>query len=263
MKSKKLSFHPKLGAVIDLIFGLVFWWLMSGMKNIWMLGVWVVARLVLWLVLIFLVPYVYGLRRLYHFYTLGIFLLGTMSLLLFMEWSLAWRLVGALFAVLPAVSFWLLPPTAVQPSFVLKPFRRWRLVMSNFGLFGIWVGVFAIITLNIFRFNFGWWLLAGTLVSVGVAYLWCREYGIGHKRSLWHSLTVLALMIGELSWVLAIWPIGYFISGFLLFWFWYIIWIMIRFYLSPTGINWKKQVYFLASNGILILVFLILIVRWR
>ncbi|MDO8509921.1 MAG: hypothetical protein Q7S24_02145, partial [bacterium] len=261
MKPKKLSFHPKLGAVLDLFFGLIFWWTMSGVKNIWWLAIWFVARLVLWLALIYLVPYVYGLRRLYHFLTLGIFLLGATALLLFMEWSSAWRLVGVLFAVMPAVSFWLLPPTAVQPSFVLKPFRRWRLVMSNFGIFGIWAGVFALITLNIFRLNFGWWLLAGTLISVWVAYLWCREYGISRSRSLGHALAVLAFIIGELAYVLAIWPIGYFASGFLMFWFWYIIWIMIRFYLSPTGINWKKQVYFLASNGILILIFLIFIIR--
>ncbi len=263
MNKKNLSFHPHLGAGLDLVFGLIFWWWLRGVNTAWVLGVWVLFRALLWGLLVWLVSYVPGLKRWQHFVTLCLFLLGTTSLLLFIEWPAVWSLVGFSLAFFPAFSFWLLPSTSAQPAFIAKPYRRWRLLMSTFGLLGMWSGGYAIATLQVFPFTTWLFVLAASVLSTVVALWWLLEYGAEINRVFWLWIAAIFLIILELSTVLFLWPIGYFVSGFLLVWFWYIVWIMARFHLSTLGINWKKQIYFFVGNGLFILLFLLLVVRWR
>lgn len=263
MLKKNLSFHPRLGAGLDLFFGLIFWWWMRGINVAWVLGLWVAFRLILWGALVWLVAYVPGLKRWQHFVTLCLFLVGATSFLLFIEWSLVWNLVGALLAFVPAFSFWLLPVVSGQPVFITKPYRRWRLMMSTFGLLGLWSGGYAISTLQVFPFINWLFILAATAISTAAAGWWLREYGSEYGRRFWLWIISIAIVILELATIIFLWPIGYFVSGFLLTWFWYIIWIMARFHLSTLGVNWKKQIYFFVGNGISIILFLLLIVRWR
>lgn len=263
MLKKNLSFHPRLGAVLDLVFGLVFWWWIREINAPFVLVVWIIFRVVLWVILIWLVSYVEGLKRWQHFCSLLLLLTGTVSFLLFIEWPLVWNLVGFSTAFFSAISFWLLPAKAGQPLFVFKPYRRWRLFMSTFGLLGMWSAGYALATLRIFSFNILYFVFFSTLVSTAVAVWWLKEYGVSTSKNFWFWVLAIVLIILELSAVLFLWPIGYFVSGFLLVWFWYIIWIMARFHLSTAGINWKKQIYFFVGNGIFIFIFLLLIARWR
>ncbi len=263
MLKKTLSFHPHLGASLDLVFGLIFWWWLRGISNAWVLGLWLLFRVLLWGLLIWLVSYVKGLKRWQHFATLCLFLVGATSLLLFIEWPLVWSLIGFSFAFIPAVSFWLLPSVSGQPIFVAKPYRRWRLLMSTFGLLGLWSGGYATAVLQVFPFSTWIFVLIATVISTLTALWWLQEYGSVVNNIFWMWVVAIFLIILELSTVLFLWPIGYFVSGFLLVWFWYIVWIMARFHMSTLGINWKKQIYFFVGNGIFILLFLLLIVRWR
>ena len=263
MLKKNLSFHPRLGAGLDLFFGLVFWWSMRGVSNVWALLAWVVVRVLLWVALVWFVSYVPGTKRWQHFASLCLFLVGALSFLIFIEWPFAWNLVGLILAFVPAFSFWLLPSVAGQPIFVFKPYRRWRLMMSTFGLLGLWSGGYAMATLQVFPFITWVFILVATLISTLTAAWWLLEYGCEINRNFWLWVIAVAMFILELSTAVFLWPIGYFVSGFLLAWFWYIIWIMARFHLSTLGINWKKQIYFFAGNGIAILLFLLFIVRWR
>jgi hypothetical protein len=263
MYKKSLSFHPYLGAGLDLFFGLIFWWWLHGINTTWVLGLWIFFRVLLWGLLIWLVSYVPGLRRWQHFATLCLFLLGATSLLLFIEWPFVWNLIGFALAFIPAFSFWLLPTVPGQPVFVFKPYRRWRLLMSAFGLLGLWSGGYATATLQVFPFSSWIFILIATIISTLTAMWWLCEYGSEINRLFWLWIIAFFLIILELSIILFLWPIGYFVDGFLLVWFWYVVWIMARFHLSTLGINWKKQIYFFAGNGILMLFYLLLIVRWR
>jgi len=263
MSNKNLSFHPHLGAGIDLVLGLVFWWWMRGVSNVWVLGLWVLFRVLLWVLLVRLVSYVAGLKRWQHFLSLCLFLLGTVFFFLFIEWTPAWNLVGLSLAVVPAFSFWLLPKVQGQPIFVSKPFRRWRLLMCAFGLLGLWSGGYAMATLQVFPFINWLFICVASAITTATAGWWLREYNVEPNRSFWLWLIAIAIIILEFSTVLFWWPVGYFVSGFLLVWVWYVLWIMARFHLSVLGINWKKQIYFFVGNGILLILFLSLIVRWR
>ena len=204
-----------------------------------------------------------GYKTLQHFITLCLFLLGALSFLLFIESTPVWSLIGFAFAFIPAFSFWLLPVNSGQPVFVFKPYRRWRLLMSTFGLLGLWSGGYATATLQVFPFSTPLFIILATIISTLTAAWWLREYNSEVNQVFWFWVAAIFLIILELSIVLFLWPIGYFVSGFLLAWFWYIIWIMARFHLSTLGINWKKQIYFFIGNGILMILFLLLIVRWR
>lgn len=263
MLKNKLSFHPHLGAGLELFFGLVFWWWMSNIGSVTTLSVWLVLRIVIWLLLVWLVSYVPEVKRWSHLASLVLFLVGCLSFFMFVEWPLAWNFVGLIFAVVPAGSFWLLPKSATQSIFALKPHRRWRLTMSTFGLLGLWTGGYAIATLRIFNFSVWLFVLIATIISTLTAIWWLREYGAELNRSFWLWVIAFAIVTLELATVLFLLPIGYFVSGFLMAWFWYVIWIMTRFHLSALGINWKKQIYFFAGNSLVIILFLLLIVRWR
>jgi len=57
-------------------------------------------------------------------------------------------------------------------------------------------------------------------------------------------------------------PFGYLVFGGLFAWRWFFAQLFIRFYLSPQGIIWKKQITFLLSNLVLFILLLIFLVRW-
>lgn len=264
MNLKSISLHPKFAGVLDLLVGLFFLWGINLVKAPWMLGVWFVARILVWLILIRLVYYPENIKRFWHLLTVVVFHLGVSSLLLFVEWQYAWILVGLVYLLLPLISFWLLPTKGDNLlSFVMKPYRRWRFWMTVFGIFGIWVATFAAIALKIFDFSYWILLLAGTIFTSLVSFWWWAEYQLENNKKLWIWLLALTIFIFEISWVFTMWPLGYFVSATLTAWWWYDIWLLGRFHMSPAGINWRKQNVFLILNGILLIIFLGLIVQWR
>ncbi len=261
---KTLSIHPKFAGVIDLLFGVIFLLFLRNVFAAWFLGALVLARLLTWVVIVRLSYYPQSLKRFWHLLALLVFHLGTTLLLLFVEWSFSWGLVALIYLIFPFISFWLLPSKSQNfLSFVQKPYRRWRFWITSFGLYGIWTGIFASVSLQILNINFWWLLISGAAFTAIVSMWWWKEYGIEMKDKLWWWVLAIGVFLLEISWVLYLWPLGYFVSALMLVWLWYDIWLMGRFYLLPAGINWKKQISFFISNGLLLLIFLALIVKWK
>lgn len=259
----KISLHPRLTAVFELAIAVVFWWWLTKLAVFWALIVWVACRFILLIVWVRLSYYPPVWKRWGHLFALYLFNFGLLLYLLFVEWPIATRLAGLIFVVFPALSFWFLPSAPEHALVAFKPQRRIRLGMTVLGLCGVWVGIYSSIILQIFNVNFWLLLFSGALVSSLSAYWWWKEYEITDliKMRLW--ALALGVMILELAWVVYLLPLGYFVSGFLLIWFWYGLWLMARFYLTPLGINWRKQGIFLAVNGALLILFLIFVARWR
>lgn len=260
---KKISFHPKFAAGIDLVLGLFFFFWLRGVGAWWVVGLWFVLRLATWIFLIRLVYYPNNEGRTSHFFSLAFFCLGLLSLMLFAEADYLWYLLAIIFSLAPALSFFLLPSATSPLSFAFKPYRRARLILTMFGLYGIWTSMVAIYTLQIFAVSYWWWLILGAVLSALAAKWWWREYECltGAQQNWWWL--VFFLLEIEFAWLVRLWPLGYFVSGVVLIWFWFVFWLMARFHLSTAGINWKKQKIFLILNAIFLASFLIFIVRWK
>jgi hypothetical protein len=261
---KSISLHPKFAGFLDVFVGLIFLLSLNKMSVWWILLIAVGVRLFWWMILLRLVYYPPNLKRFWHLLTLVVFHLGTVILLLFVEWKISWYLVGVIYLVFPLVSFFLLPSkSASQLSFVLKPYRRWRFWMNLFGLYGIWAGVYAAISLQILNVSYWTPLVTASLATAIISAWWWQEYQIEKNSRFWWWVLGIGILILEVSWVLFRWPLGYFTNDLILIWLWYDIWLLARFHLVPAGINWRKQNLFFIINGVLLLSFLILIVKWK
>ena len=264
MSIKSISIHPKFAAFLDLIVGGLFLLVLKNVFAVWFLLTIALVRLLAWMIIVRLTYYPENIKRFWHLLSLSIFHIGAILLLLFIEWNYAWWLVAIIYLVFPIISFWLLPAKSHNLlSFVQKPFRRWKFWMSAFGLYGIWTGIFASISLQIISVNYWWLLIFGSLFTAAISGWWWYEYSIERNPKFWWWCGAIALFITEIAWILYLWPLGYFASALILVWLWYTIWLMARFYLLPAGINWKKQISFFLINGLLFLIFLILIVKWK
>lgn len=264
MSLKSLSLHPKFAGFLDVLVGLLFLFSLKKASLWWVLLIFVFVRFVLWMVLVRLVYYPQNIKRFWHLLSFLVFHIGSVLLLLFIEWSQSWYLVSLIYLLFPLISFWLLPAKSeVHMSFALKPYRRWRFWISAFGLFGIWSGAFAAVFLQILNINYWILLASASLITVAITMWWWVEYGIEQNKKFWWWLVCVGLFIFEIAWVLFRWPLGYFASAMILVWFWYDIWLLARFHLLPAGINWPKQIAFFIINGLLLMAFLFLIVRWK
>jgi len=259
-----ISFHPKFAAALDAFFGVVMLWWLSQISAWWILGVWFVFRIALWGGLVRLVYYPKEISRLRHFLSLVVFSFGSTLFLLFIEWNIAWMIMAIFSIFLSAGSFWLLPPMESKLPFMPKPHRRWLLFLNLFGIAGMWSGIYAISAFQILYQIGSWvWLLLISLAVTAVSGWWWWEYGIGRNKRFFIWLCVWFLIMLELSWVVMFLPMGFFASGLFLTWMWYCLWLIVRFNLSKEGINWKKQKWFLMFNGVLMIIFLALLVRWK
>lgn len=261
---RTISFHPKLAAIMDAIINLVLLYGLQTVNTWWVFCLWMVVRLALWAMLIRLVYYPQGISRLRHFAALAFFSLSIIiGLMIFADWVWSWRLLSIVFILFSGVSFWLLPEGDASLSFVLKPYRRWLFLMDVFGLAGLWGGLYAVLSFQLI--TQGWfWLEAflGTIISTIIGCWWWREYDVEFSRRFWLGALLLATLIFELSWIVWRWPLGYVVNGIIVVWFWYNLWLIVRFNLTKEGINWRKQTWFLGFNLFLFILFL-LIIKWK
>ena len=136
--------------------------------------------------------------------------------------------------------------------------------MSVIGLAGIFQGAGAIISFQIVPGVSSWvWLILASLFSAFIAGWWWLEYGVEWNKRFWLWVGVWLMLILELLWVVNFLPIGYLANSLILIWCWYVGWLLVRFNLTPEGINWRKQIWFLSFNAILFPLFLIFIIRWK
>lgn len=262
--TRKFSMHPKLAAFIDLALNTLtlVWFYRLGSWPLFLS--WFFLRAILWALFIRLVYYPPELSRWRHFFSLVFFNFGVIvSLLIFVEWSVAKYMLMSIFAVFSAVSFWLLPDGSGKLVFYSKPFRRWLFMMDAFGLAGCWCGIYALMEFQLVRSGFYHLLIfVGSAMSTVLSLWWWRVYGLPYARRFWLSCLVIFILIFELSWTISRWPVGFVISGMSTIWFWYVWWMMLRFNMTPEGINWKKQRFFLLTAVLLFACFM-LVANWR
>jgi hypothetical protein len=265
LKPISFSVHPKLAAVIDTFVNLgLLWWLKKGVNSWWEVGLWLLVRIVIWVLAMGLVYHPKEMKRFSHLASLIGLTVGTLAFLLFIEWNLSWYATAFLFTFLSGFSFWLLPTSEVSLSAFLKPHIRWRFVMSVVGLAGIFAGTQAIISFQIMPLISPWvWYTVASVCAAGFAGWWWWEYGIPVNKRFWIWVGIWFLIIWELCWVLNVLPLPYLVTSLILIWCWYASWLLIRFNFTSKGINWQKQVWFLSANGILFTIFLFFIARWK
>ncbi len=265
MNEKRLiSVHPKLAAASDFLVSFIFLWWISGLQNVWAVAIWFAARIGWWIVLtqaMYFPPY---LSRTKYLVSLIIVNVGILPLLVFSDPSnIFYARLAAI--ILPFVGFWLVPSQSDSLSVMKKPFRRWSFFMSLFGVAGIWLALQALITFQVIA---GAWILGGIIIASLLttmisAFEW-NEYGIKAKGSKYFVLlSLIFLLVAEIGGIVYLWPVGYFVSSFFVAWLWYVIWLLFRFDLSESGINWPRQRFFLAVNFILMIVYLAFVVRWK
>lgn len=262
MVKRLISMHPKLAAVLDGVFSLFLLWSLRGVHYPWMLWVWFGVRIVWWAVLTQFVYYPPYLSRVRHAVSLTIFNLGIISFLVFSDPSVL-NYSRILFFGLPLVSFWLIPARKDSLSVMLKPHRRWKFFMSLFGVAGLWLAFEAGIEFQIVSGSsalFG--IFAAALVTALISSWEWNEYGIAFSPKFFQLAGIMFLLFAQLGTVVFLWPVGYFVSAFFITWVWYLTWLLFRFDLTE-GIRWSHQKYFVATNLILMIVFLVSVVRWK
>lgn len=241
--------------------------LLYGLQSVdawWLFGTWLLMRMILWILLIRLVYYPKEISRPRHFVALVFFSLSViMGLMIFADWVWSWRVLALSFVLFSAVSFWLLPEGESSLSFVVKPYRRWLFLMDVFGLAGLWGGMYAILSFQLFTQGWFWFgAPLSVVISIVIAGWWWRIYGVEFSRRFWMGLLLMGVLIFEMSWIVWRWPLGYVVNGILVVWLWYNLWLIIRFNLTKEGINWRKQGWFLGFNLFLFILFLLLI-KWK
>jgi len=221
-----------------------------------------------WLVLLALLVWllVSGLAYFYlhkNFSDLGLLLLSELSffgLVILVEWGfLRWLLL-----VLAGISVFLLllkMQNIPGLSFYQKPVRRIKMILWVFDVYAIFTVIFA---LDLFFISVPFWLLilvAGVVGGVVAIMIWQMYTKVEFRQVLFWS-GLIGLVVVELVWVLHLLPLGYLVLGALVTWLWFLMQVFIRFHLSPRGIIWKNQMWFLITNFILFFIILFFIVRW-
>lgn len=263
MVKRLISLHPKFASIAEGIVALLFlWWLKTPASYV-ILGSWFVVRLGWWIFLVQLTYYPPFMSRWRHCAALALSNIGALAFLVFGDVSSMYYIWG-LVVGLSVFSFWVIPSRADALSVLEKPHRRAKLFLSLFGIAGVWLAAEASIS---FQLVSGWEIIAvvaGAACFTAVVSLvqWVEYNGTWSARYLVLAGLIFLLLV-ELAVTLLLWPVGYLSSTFFISWWWYMLSLMIRFYLSRDGINWSRQRTFLVMNGLLMMLFLVFIVRWK
>ena len=262
-ESRLISMHPRLAAAVDALVSLASVWWIANIDNVGLLALWFFLRIAWWGLLVNFVYYPPYLSRWKHFLALILGNIGSLSFLVFSDPS--GLLASKIFAVLiSCTSFWLIPSRADSLSVMEKPHRRWKFFMSLFSVSGIFLAFFATSVFQIISGTEVVYAMASSVALVTIISMWeWFEYGVVIGRKMYVSSAVLSLLLAELLVIIFLWPIGYFVAGFLATWLWYVSWLLFRFNMTSTGIDWSKQRAFLFSNLLFVVIFLLFIVRWK
>lgn len=260
----RVSFHPKLAAGLEFFFLLVAVWWLNHVTRGYILLLWLGVTMGWSALVVKMMYFPPSIRRLPQMLSLLSFLTGMMLLIIFVDDHNVRLLLSAVTVVIPAISLALVPAAENTLTILTKPYRRWIFLMTIFGVAGLWVGVTASAVFQLAPRYLLWLLiLVAGAVTVLVSLAGWRTYGLPFDRRQKLAAGALFLFLVECGYLLVLLPLGYMVSSFLLTWLWYVSWLILRFYLSPEGIDWRKQRWFLATNGVALVVFLLMVARWK
>lgn len=176
------------------------------------------------------------------------------ALLSVMEWPPA-EILLMVGAGLVFTTLWWWPTIGRQnpAQFMQKPWRRIIMVIWVFFVYG-WLAALNAILLFYPDVPAPVIALIEGAVAAFATFLILRLYNPGKKiKECALGVGSTALMVGELSLVISFLPFGYLTSGLIITWIWYGLQLFLRFQVSPEGIIWRKQIWFLAGNAVLLL----------
>ena len=184
------------------------------------------------------------------------------SLVSIVEWNLLRRPLIGLLGILIFLLFQSI--VTDNESFLRiqqKPYRRIMVLIWSFNAFAITTALFA---LSLFFPAIPFWFVtvAGGIIFGFISFMiWRMYFQLQMKQSAIWIFLIVFLMV-ELIWSMHFLPFGYLVSGFFITWFWYLLQLLIRFHFGSKDVIWRKQVWFLISNAILLAILMIFFVRW-
>lgn len=265
------AFSPFLAGAIELLASLAFagWFLRC--TTVWTLALWLGARFVWYAVLLLVTRFPPVLSKACHFFSLALFQVGFIALLLITDQSssfgaVSWgwyaMLVGG--TIFPSLSFFAIPHVRSELVFMSRPHTRLGVALMILGLGGIWAAEGAVISFNLYQPAWWWAFVAGasffSALAAAIGWWWYL------RDSLLAICKAAALMMWcmlQIGLVISFWPLGFLFSGLLAVWVWYIIWLTIRYALSDEGITWPRHGYFLGAHALAMLAVLGALIRWR
>ncbi|MEK7623593.1 MAG: hypothetical protein AAB408_02900 [Patescibacteria group bacterium] len=157
--------------------------------------------------------------------------------------------------------FWLALSPQSQSSPEYKPIRRIFTIYWVFTAYGLSTATFA------------WHLFFPTISFIVLACLiglWCMIatgmiwslYFFQFSKAHLYWLLIFGFCMAEFAWIIHQLPFGYLVSGFLSSWLWYLLQLFGRFHLTPQGVLWGKQRWFLLANIVLYLLVMGFYIRW-
>jgi len=187
--------------------------------------------------------------------------LGFLAVLLLVEWLVLKIILLVLGLATVGFLFFNAHYKQTDLSYEIKPMRRLAMIIWSFNLFCFLSLTFG---LNQFFSTMPFWLISLPVVFlVGLISIkiWQMYFNVPVQNFLPWAI-ILSLSLWEVVWVISLLPLGYFVSGVLSTWVWYVISLFIRFHLGPQKIIWRKQSWFLGINILLFLLVLLFFVRW-
>lgn len=183
-------------------------------------------------------------------------------LLSILEWAPAEILLIILCGAVFTILWWW--PTIGQKNparFMQKP---WRRIIMIIWVFCVYAWITGLSALMMFYQNIPAIVLslAEGILAAFAAFMILRLYDLGKGiKELAMAIAAIAIIICELSFVVSFLPFGYLANGLIIVWIWYVIQLLVRFHISPEGIIWRKQLWFLVGNAILF-VLMLYFVQW-
>ncbi len=223
------------------------------------------AALVVWLLFLAAGEWIAHKGHPHHQRALPVLVVTALSFVGLMS-LVEWRFLFWLFIALGGLTMYVLFRTMMIEGTLIhigkKSFRRFMMVLWVFDAYALVTTFFA---LNIFFQNkVPFWMLtilAGVLFAYLSYMIWSMYFSFSWKRNwLWISITALVMI--ELVWVVHLLPFGYLAAGFFVTWVWYVLQLLIRFHFGARGVVWKKQLWFLGSSLVLYILILLFFVRW-
>ncbi|HLD31804.1 MAG TPA: hypothetical protein VJB37_02820 [Patescibacteria group bacterium] len=180
---------------------------------------------------------------------------------LLLEWIWLRRLMLILTSLFPYLILASEEAKQFKLSYEQKPWRRIDVMVYTFSLYAIFTFLFSLRTLFS---GLPFWLPSffGCLFAAGVAALVWRLYYDQPLPFFFFWSLIVGIVMWELLTIIGFLPLGYLTLGGLATWLWYVLQLLVRFRLSPRGIEWRRQILFLISNVVLLFIFLWFFVRW-
>lgn len=270
-RKKSRGLPPVFAGLIELVLGIIFaFWFLRSLPS-YSLVIFFSFRILLYVPLVFLTRFPPVLSRFAHWFSLLLYQIGFTILLLITDQtssfgtvSILWYIMLFFGSVIPALSFFAVPRLQSELAFMGRPHMRLGIGMMLLGLGGIWSGIGAVITFNLYPAL--WWaffVVGGAFISAltaGIGWWWYLRDSL--RRIVKASLLIFWVML-QWGLLLSFWPLGFLFCGLFAAWFWYIVWLTVRYYLSDDGIAWPRHGYFLMTHMTTLLILLVAIVRWR